>query len=233
MAKKLNINHIEGKSATRYSHAPIRSTIYFLIVSEGEKTEPNYFSTFIGQRGSKIVSVKCKGGRKNTTQLIAEAKKIRDLDRKHGKEYDSIWIVFDKDLFPDKDFNNAIISAPRDDIHVAWSNPSFELWYLLHLCNTTKELTPAKCIREIEKIVNKSHVQKSAKPFKYDKASKDFSWLEKSINQPAAIGRAEKLLNSQTGGNYAKQNPCTTVYQLVRQLIGEDKEFNAKISSLL
>lgn len=229
MTKRMNINQLTGKSATRYSHAPVRSVIYFLIVSEGEKTEPNYFGTFVGRRGSKIVSVKCKGGRKNTTQLIVEAKKIQNQDRKQGKEYDSIWVVFDKDQFPDKDFEDAITKAPRDGINVAWSNPSFELWYLLHLCDTTKELTPAQCIREIEKIVNKSRVQKPIRLFKYDKASKDFSWLERGVNQRAAIARAEKLQKSQIGVNYAQQNPCTTVYQLVRQLIGEDDEFNEKI----
>ena len=59
MAKKLNINNIQQRKASTYSHSPVRTTVYFLIVSEGTKTEPNYFETFIGKRGSKVVSVNC------------------------------------------------------------------------------------------------------------------------------------------------------------------------------
>lgn len=49
MAKKLNINNIQQRKASTYSHSPVRTTVYFLIVSEGTKTEPNYFETFIGK----------------------------------------------------------------------------------------------------------------------------------------------------------------------------------------
>lgn len=226
MAKKLNINNIQQRKASTYSHLPVRTTVYFLIVSEGTKTEPNYFETFIGKRGSKVVSVNCKGRGKNTTQLIAEAKKIQEQDRKHGKVYDSVWIVFDKDNFPDDAFNNAIVTAPKEGIQVAWNNPSIELWYLLHLTDTTKELTPASCISEIEKIIKQNN-----KSFKYNKSSKDFKWLNKEDNQHKAISRAKKLQQFKPEEAFAKQNPCTTVDKLVCQLIWEDEEFNNKISN--
>ena len=225
MAKKLDINQVHERSESSYIHAPVKSTVFFLIVSVGTKTAPNYFGTFIGRRGSKVVSVKCKGKGKSTTQLLSEAKKIQEEDRRRGKEYDSVWIVFDKDNFSDAAFNRAIEEGPKQDVYVAWSNPSFEIWYLLHLCDTTKELTPAECIQELEKAV-----KKDIKQFKYDKASKDFSWLNREENQSKAIKRAEKLRNHHEDKLCSKQNPCTTVDKLVRQLIGEDKEFNTLIS---
>jgi len=226
MAKKLNINQIQGRIESKYTHSPVRTTVYFLIVSEGTRTEPNYFETFIGRRGSKVVSVNCKGRGKNTTQLIEEAKKIQEQDRRRGKEYDSVWIVFDKDNFPDEAFNNAIVNAPKEGIFVAWSNPSIELWYLLHLSDTTKELTPATCIKEIEKIV-----RREIKSFKYDKTSTDFSWLHRDENQSKAVTRAKVLQRFRQLESYAKQNPCTTVDKLVCQLIGEDEKFNNQVSN--
>lgn len=226
MAKKLNINQLQGRTELKYVHSPVRTTVYFLIVSEGTKTEPNYFGTFIGKRGSKVVSVNCKGRGKNTTQLIAEAKKIQRQDRQRGKEYDSVWIVFDKDNFPDEAFNKAILDAPKEGIFVAWNNPSIELWYLLHLTNTTKELTPAGCINEIEKLM-----KRQIKSFKYDKASTDFSWLDREVNQSKAITRAKILQNFNPDKPYSKQNPCTTVDKLVCQLMGEDENFNNQVSN--
>lgn len=81
MAKKLDINQVQERSESSYIHAPVKSTVFFLIVSEGTKTEPNYFGTFIGRRGSKVVSVKCKGKGKSTTQLLSE---VRRYKRKIG-----------------------------------------------------------------------------------------------------------------------------------------------------
>jgi len=230
MAKKLNINSFQERKATSYCHAPVRATIYFLIVSEGKKSEPNYFKTFIGNRGSKIVSVTCGKGGKNTTQLIKEARKLIEIDKKKGVEYDSVWIVFDKDQFPDEAFNAAVNDAPKQGIHVAWSNPSFEFWYLLHLADISRELTPAGCIQEIEKIINAKTSQKSKKAFKYNKATNDFSWLDREQNETLAISRAEKLVLNMSNQNYAKTNPCTTVYKLVRQLSGKDEEFNKSMT---
>lgn len=233
MAKKLNINSFKERKATSYCHTPIRAAIYFLIVSEGQKTEPNYFKTYIGRHGSKIISIKCGKGGKNTTQLIREAQKIIEVDKRRGVEYDSVWIVFDKDKFPDEAFNAAIDDAPKEGIQVAWSNPAFEFWYLLHLKDISRELTPAECIQEIEKIINAKTSPKSKKAFKYNKATNDFSWLDREQNEVLAISRAEKLVANLSNQNFAEANPCTTVYKLVRQLNGKDEEFNKLMTERL
>lgn len=59
---------------------------------------------------------------------------ISDRDNA-GKE---TWVVFDFDIKPDQleqqkeDYNRAIELAKNHDIKVAYSNDSFELWFLLH-----------------------------------------------------------------------------------------------------
>jgi len=102
--------------------------VFFLIVCEGEKTEPNYFKKFKGKFGNVIFEIDCQGKGYNTLRVVEEAIKIRDKNPK----YNRVWAVFDKDSFPDKDFNSAIQKAKDNNICCAWSNEAFELWYLLH-----------------------------------------------------------------------------------------------------
>jgi hypothetical protein len=57
----------------------------FLIVCEGEKTEPYYFSSF---RVPKAV-VAVRGGAKDPTRLVNTAYKLAKED-----DYDQVWCVF-------------------------------------------------------------------------------------------------------------------------------------------
>jgi RloB-like protein len=100
----------------------------FLIICEGENTEPDYFNEF--KLGSaKVESV---GEGMNTISLVNKAIFLkRDYARK-GQVYNQYWVVFDKDDFTNDDFNNAIWLAEATGFQVAYSNQSFELWYLLH-----------------------------------------------------------------------------------------------------
>lgn len=45
----------------------------------------------------------------------------------------------------------------------------------------------------------------------------------------SALRFAEAKHLEYTDFHYANQNPCTTVYRLVRQLLGRDKELNAEL----
>jgi predicted metalloprotease with PDZ domain len=47
-------------------------------------------------------------------------------------KYDQLWCVFDKDDFNDNDYNAAIQIAEVNNFEVAYSNQSFEYWFLLH-----------------------------------------------------------------------------------------------------
>lgn len=103
---------------------------YFLIVCEGEKTEPNYFlelkdSLPIGS----VAVIDIEGTGKNTLSIIDECITIRNRSL---IKYDRDWAVFDRDSFPAVNFNNAIKKASANKINCAWSNEAFELWFLLH-----------------------------------------------------------------------------------------------------
>ena len=50
---------------------------------------------------------------------------MKEEERKKGREYDQCWVVFDKDDFPDRDFNRAIGMAEAGGMRVAYSNQAF------------------------------------------------------------------------------------------------------------
>ena len=75
----------------------------FLIVCEGEVTEPEYFNSF----RLTSANVKAIGKGMNTISLVKEAIAIRDIEKRRNRNYDQCWVVFDKDDFSDSDFNAA------------------------------------------------------------------------------------------------------------------------------
>jgi hypothetical protein len=100
----------------------------FLIVCEGKETEPNYFKAF------RLSSAKIYvfGFGFNTDSLVEEVVKQKKKASSFGVKFDQVWCVLDKDSFPAQNLNRALQLAKNNDIHVAYSNQSFELWYLLH-----------------------------------------------------------------------------------------------------
>lgn len=108
----------------------------FLIITEGEKTEPLYFKGIQNLIKEKIGGaidvveapiIDIHGEGKATGKLIELADEIV----KDAKiMYQNIWIVFDKDDF--EDFDNAIKVGESKGYKIAWSNQSFEYWLYMH-----------------------------------------------------------------------------------------------------
>lgn len=124
----------KSKMETKHQLPP-----YTLIVCEGIKTEPLYLQGFIRRINSQYKDIAKEdhiviwGTGKNTNGLL----RYVDKNVSEGKwaHFESIWLVYDKDDFPQDNFDNTQFSVEgREDsnIHVAWSNESFELWLLLH-----------------------------------------------------------------------------------------------------
>lgn len=126
MARVMKIDNADlkrfKKNSAKRKPRPIR--VCFLIVCEGEKTEPNYFKQFNRRFGNVIFDIDCEGKGYNTIGVVNEAIRIRD---KNPKRYTRVWAVFDKDSFSAKNFNAAIKKAKANNIGCAWSNEAFEL----------------------------------------------------------------------------------------------------------
>ena len=190
--------------------------VRFLIVCEGEKTEPNYFKAFIDNRRSEVKEVNVKGCGCSTCQLINEAKKIQEkLEHERQVSFDRVWLVFDKDEF--KDFNKAIEDAKKEGMNCAWSNQAFELWYVLHFQYLDTGVDRKQYIGMIEDKVRKAS---KSKTFKYKKNDVGFyQILHEHGNEDFAFKNAEKLRNRHKGKvDYAAHNPRTEVDLLVNEL---------------
>lgn len=189
--------------------------VRFLIVCEGEKTEPNYFKAFT-ERWSEVKEVNVKGCGCSTCQLINEAKKIQEnLEHERQVSFDRVWLVFDKDDFTD--FNKAIAEAKKEKMNCAWSNEAFELWYVPHFQYLDTGVDRKQYIGMIE---NKVRKPLENRKFKYKKNAKDFyQILQEHGNEDFAFKNAEKLRNQHGGDvDYAAHNPRTEVDLLVKEL---------------
>ena len=186
----------------------------FLIVTEGKKTEPNYFLALRNrlQLAAADVEILHPDGTDPIT-LTRAAIELRDVRRKQAKKgfkiaYDEVWVVFDLEK-PHDERRKLAAEAMRIKeaaaIKFAFSDPSFEFWLLLHEEYTTAPLED--CDKVIKRLVafweNYAKGQSPAPGF-----------LEKT---PVAVAHAERCRkhHESSGGD---GNPSTNVDILVRQL---------------
>jgi len=187
--------------------------ISFHILCEGQNTEPIYFKSF---PVSNVAH--CKGYARSSLALVERAIRYKREQGITKKTKDEVWVVFDYDyngeLQPkqSQDFNNSIEKAISNNIKVAFSNDSFELWYLLHFesCNA----------QEGRDWYNQRLTEKFE--FKYDKERAIAKRMyDLTIdNQSLAIQRAQALMEEYDVNDktHAKTNPYTTVHLLVQEL---------------
>jgi hypothetical protein len=185
-------------SARRINNRDLRER--FLIVCEGEKTEPNYFKAFRVNRD--VVQIDIHGAGYNTLRLVQEARRLKAQD-----EYDQVWCVFDRDEFPIRHFNDAVDLARKSDIRVAYSNPAFELWYFLHFHYLDTGIPRQEYTRRLSSLLGHRYEKNSGTI--YDEL------LER---QPEATRNARNLLAQYSPLKPARDNPSTTVHQLVAEL---------------
>jgi len=228
MARTIKIDNALQK---RFAHSKKKRKsrelkVYFLIVCEGEKTEPNYFNSFPKKIDRVVYNIECEGKGYNTMKVVEKAIELRD---KSTQKYDRVWAVFDRDSFSAKNFNAAISKAKTSGISCAWSNEAFELWYLLHFQYRNTGMKRDEYKKAIEGAVNEQK-RNTKKPFEYAKnATGIYDVLHQYGNQEQAIQWAKKLMQQYDGQQYADYNPATTVYRLVEELIGKSSELNEEI----
>jgi hypothetical protein len=175
----------------------------FLIVCEGEETEPNYFKAF--RLSSARVWVHGLGF--NTDSLVEEVIKEKKKAANSGMKFDQIWCVLDKDSFPSQNLNRALQLAKNNNIRVAYSNQSFELWYLLHFDYLDAALSRTRYIEKLTAYLGKRYQKNSNEMYKIILGK-----------QAAAIRNAEKLLSNYHPPNPDQNDPSTTVHKLVIEL---------------
>lgn len=204
MAKRQKKDHRSSDLSRRQGVREIKQS--FLIVCEGEKTEPDYFKAF----RMTAATVKAVGQAMNTMTLVSKAISIREADQKRKKVYDQCWVVFDKDDFPAKDFNQAILFAEKNGFRVAYSNQAFEYWFLLHYNLYTGAIHRNQYKDMLTKL--------TGIPYSKSEGYGAVMYNLLLSRQQQAINNAETVLAEISHGNPAEEESSTTVQRLVIEL---------------
>ncbi|HTK17992.1 MAG TPA: RloB family protein [Mucilaginibacter sp.] len=197
---------------------------YFLIVSEGERTEPIYFEFLSKQLPKNLLrTIEIHGEGDNTINVVQKAIELRNerLANHYLPNYDEVWAVFDKDDFPADRYNAAVQLARNSGIESGHSNQSFELWYVFHFQFLQNALHRDHYIKILTR-----HLK-----FKYTKnTEKVIEKIARTGNEAQAILWAEQLEHMHAGVSPSDACPYTRVYVLVDRLrkymngTGEDED---------
>ena len=204
MAKRTKKDHRTANLSRRQGVREVKQS--FLIVCEGEKTEPDYFKAF----RMTAATVKAVGEAMNTMTLVNKAISIREADKAKKRFYDQCWVVFDKDDFPAKDFNQAIKYAEKNGFQVAYSNQAFEYWFLLHFNLYQGPIHRNQYKNMLEKLIGM--------PYSKTEGSGAVMYNLLLVRQGQAIKNSEAVLAEISHGNPAEEESSTTVHKLVKEL---------------
>ena len=201
----------ENPFQRRPAFRPTRES--FLILCEGESTEPHYFNAF-RLTSATVRTLPVTAG--DAMAVVRAAIKRRQTEIGNGREYDHYWVVFDKDATPDMTFNQAIALAESNGFRVAYSNQAFELWFLLHFDYVSGPLHRNQYAVRLTKRLG----------FPYTKQADVARLIYKALydRQATAIDNARRLYDQFAGEligterNPATEESSTTVHLLVEHL---------------
>lgn len=197
-----------------------------LIVSEGTKTEPNYFKEIRAELRLPAASIIIEPSEGTEPLSVVQSAEKLFLYGKKGslaitaKAFDEVYVVFDRDDHPY--YAQALAKAGTLDLKyrneykkpvrffATPSNPCFELWLLLHFT-------------DIRSLVHRNEIIKNLKNYikNYEKSSNDiYSQTSMFIND--AISRAKNInINSSP---LSDNSPYTEVVTLVERLFSIKKK---------
>lgn len=209
-----------AKLARADSRSPEHRTgnTIFYVVTEGEGTEYDYFSSLNRTYGSGLkfmiksppLHVQRNG---LSPSLVAEH---CCLQSQNG-DIDQIWGLFDHDGRPDID--KVCLRAKPDRVNLVLSHPSFELWLLLHL----RDFTPGdRQDGDSDHVTNKLRAAHRAFA-DYRKGSKRidtprFAALTGDNGIHNAVRRARYLSRHFGRETPSQRDPSTEVYLLIEAL---------------
>ncbi len=177
-----------------------------LIVCEGKRTEPTYFIALCRDKRLTAAEVEVV-----QSELGTNPRNVVDyaVDRKNEasddeEPYDEVWCVFDRD---EHDGIPEALNRARDcRIEVAFSNPSFELWFLQHFRYSSGYIERDAAESKLKQDIPDYH--------------KSMDVYERILSQQEdAVVNARRLVKHHTDlGDAPTNNPSTTVYKLVTAL---------------
>ena len=186
----------------------------FLIVVEGEVTEPQYLEAIKKSRKIRSVDMVIDSPPPTSPRQIVEKARDRRKQAKKNDPYDAVWCVFDVEAKATQqarpDLDDAIQMAKDNKIYIALSNPCFELWILLHTEDCRAAIYSGKVQHRCKLcgLVDGKHLSNPD---------------EVLASYQIAYGRARDLdsMHQLNGTQRIEdQNPSTGIYKLVEAIFG-------------
>lgn len=168
------------------------------VVCEGTVTEREYFDQ-LGRdyrQSVQVVIADESGVPKTVVNIAVAAKEDASL------AWDEVWAVFDRDEHVGVD--EAMSIAEQAGVSVAFSNPCFELWALLHF-----EEQRAHIERHAAQKALTRHMPEYEKSLDLEKLSSRYE---------EAVSRARMLVRLAVEDGNPHKNPTTTVFKLTESI---------------
>ncbi len=130
-----------------------RDATLFVVICEGERREPEYFSFFdrLSSR-IKVKTVPCKKGKSAPKHLLSNA--LEASSENALTNNDQLWIVLDIDRWSRKSIESILQTVKSKPAWgVALSNPCFEVWLYFHFTKNIPEMTGHSGCREWKEII--------------------------------------------------------------------------------
>ncbi len=182
----------------------LRDTRLIIIATEGEKTEKQYFESYLFR--SSRVQVRIL----ETTEGLSAPKHVLKRMRDFAKDFnlqpdDQLWLMIDKDRIRDEHLSGICSESRSVKFNLALSNPCFELWLYLHIDNWSGGNVSSKQIE----------IDLRDKIGSYNKSNLDIDKYSDGIN--SAIDRARNMENKKD--TRWPSNPGTHVYRVVEEIL--------------
>lgn len=175
-----------------------------LIVSEGVRTEPDYFNGLArAERRSNItvhsMALTVVGTGRDPRRVVAEAKRQAQLAG--ADPFDSVWAVVDVDQH--SNLQDAIIDAKACGVRVVISNPCFEVWLLMHF----EQVTAFQDAKQLARRLSRHGLETKALPA-------TFPYTNRAIAQQRA-----RICDPHSARNRVGPNPSTAAHLVVEDII--------------
>jgi len=187
-----------------------------LVVCEGAETEPNYLGSLRSAISLSSLDVEIVGQGAEIVRVVDEAIRLRDERAIKSEEsirlapFDEVWCVVDTECRNDNpSWKRGVDRARATGLRLAWSNPCFEFWLLLHFELIGRSFDGYARVRPFLT----RHIRH------YEKSMDYFEQLAPRI--PTAIEHSKQIHRSQWQDtpNAIDCNPGTTVHELVERLV--------------
>ena len=188
----------------------------FLLVCEGQ-TEQGYFQYLNSLYRQSGVSVKTMHDTSSPTQIVDRAIKYREGSYSaQGIDYDpdldQVWAVFDWDGRTEE-VRQAVQRAKNHHVHVALSNPCFDIWLIWHF----EDFFKPGCLASSE--ANNTNQELKNIWSSYQKG-KGNNWKELMPGREQAMQRADRAdeIHHRCGRSFPEDRPSSQVVRLMEQM---------------